>query len=116
MKIKQLKVGFPYKFNNKLFEKSIPECYGIDRIDANTLLEKNVLIFSDIKYFYSNEKISNVFLGLEGLKSIGIYMKDFKHCNGSIYENYNVKLWYVNLNFFNYLEESYALIQEEMEI
>lgn len=116
MKIKQLKVGASYKFDNKKFKKEQEACYGIDKIDAEILFKKSVLIFTDVKYFYRYRGISNKFLGSYDLQNVGIYIKEFQHYNDSICDRYGVsnKLWYVNLNFFDFLEK--AVVQEEMEI
>ena len=118
MKIEQLKVGASYKFDNKKFKKEQYSCYGIDDVDAKTLFEKSVLIFSDVKYFYRDRGISNNFLGSCGLQNIGIYIKEFQHYNGEICYRYDIsnKLWYVNLNFFDFLEETCLVIQEELDI
>ena len=61
MKIEQLKIGASYKFDNKKFKKEQEVCYGIDKIDAEILFKKSVLIFSDVKYFYICRGLSNVF-------------------------------------------------------
>ena len=116
MKIEQLKVGASYKFDNKKFRKKRPLCYGIVDVDAKTLFEKSVLIFSDVKYFYIYKGASNNFLGSCGLQNIGIYIKEFQHYNNTICVHYNIsnKLWCVSLDFFDFLEKT--VIQEEMEI
>jgi len=118
MKIKQLKVRTSYKFDNKKFKKEQEACYGIDKIDAEILFNNSVLIFSDVKYFYRDRGISNKFLGSCGLQNIGIYIKEFQHYNEDICYRYDIsnKLWYVNLNFFDFLEETCLVIQEELDI
>ena len=118
MKIKGLRIGTPYKSDNKKFEKEQYSCYGIDKRDAEILFKKSVLIFSDVKYFYRDRGISNEFLGSCDLKNIGIYIKEFQHYNEDICYRYDIsnKLWYVNLNFFDFLEETCLVIQEELDI
>ena len=118
MKPKALKLGIPYKFDNKRFREVAKSCYGIDFVDAQFMFDNDTLIFTDYCFFKMNNNGTHKF-SKEPLEdySLGIYVKGFKSENFSFSKEYGSPIWKTNrVRLFDFLTEPDLYVQEEMEL
>lgn len=118
MKPKALKLGVPYKFDNKRFREVAKSCYGIDFVDAQFMFDNDTLIFTDYCFYYYDNN-SRWKLSKEPFENstLGIYVKGFKSKNHIFSEEYGSPMWKTKgFHLFQFLAEPDLYVQEEMEL
>lgn len=126
MNAKDLVRGRKYKFDNILFKKENPGCFGIEDIDSTFLFNSKIITLTDFCWSYTdgdNEVFSDV--ELDGDKKIYIYnscfafyIEGFKSFNLKIENSTGRRMWYSSnhIKFLKYLEKIDKFVQEEFDI